>query len=209
MNRCWKCGQLFAALPDATGLPPVRRDPTPIAATPVGSSSVPNVTAPVSGVAAPTEESVEPAAPVTTVVAGPIRTGSPFAPGAVMTPVAAPKAVVGGVIAERHRPKPPPTGELIRDQVAVAGGIASIVLGVFSVSVAWMANPTAVIGSAVMAVLGLLMGMWGLHSKRRGWALFGMLLCVGAIAFASYSGAMLIYEARMVNSEAEGQIVEP
>ena len=28
VNRCWRCGQVFGALPDEGGLPPVRRPPT-------------------------------------------------------------------------------------------------------------------------------------------------------------------------------------
>ena len=127
-----------------------------------------------------------------------------------MAPVASTLAVGPGVaLAARYSPKTPPTRDLIRDQVAVAGGIAAIVLGGFGLAVAWMSNPAAVIGGALLAILGLFMGMWGLHSRRRGWALFGMLTCVAAIALASYSGAMLIYEARLAEDEAEGQIVNP
>jgi hypothetical protein len=127
-----------------------------------------------------------------------------------MAPVARNLTVGAGVaLAPKNRPKAPPTDDLIRDQVAVAGGIASIVLGVFGLCVSWMASPTAVIGGVLIAVLGLFMGMWGLHSRRRGWALFGMLICVAAIALASYSGAMLIYEARLAEEEAEGQVIDP
>lgn len=141
---------------------------------------------------------------------GGIRTGSPFAPDAVMAPVATHLTVGAGVaLAPKNRPKPPPTNDLIRDQVAIAGGIASIVLGGFALAVSWMSSPTAVIGGALIAVLGLLMGMWGLHSRRRGWALFGMLICVGAIALASFSGAMQIYESRLEEQEADVQIVDP
>jgi hypothetical protein len=67
-----------------------------------------------------------------------------------------------------------------------------------------MSSPTAVMGAALIAILGLIMGMWGLHSRRRGWALFGMLLCVAAISLASYSGAMLMYEAQLEAREMEG-----
>ena len=63
-----------------------------------------------------------------------------------------------------------------------------------------------IIGGALIAILGLGMGMWGLHSKRRGWALFGMLICVAAISLASYSGAMLIYELRQQAKEFEGML---
>lgn len=191
VNRCWKCGQTFATLPDAGGLPPVRTEPIPAAAPLVVMPQAMETPA-----AAPllADDAAAPLAP-----AEPrIRTGSPFSPGAAVTAVSQrPAAMI-------NRPKPPATQDLIRDHVAVAGAIGSLVLGGFGLAVSWMQNPTAVIGGAVIAVLGLGMGMWGLHSRRRGWALFGMLICVAAISLASYSGAMLIYEARQQAKEMEG-----
>jgi hypothetical protein len=213
VNRCWKCGQTFATLPDAAGLPPVRRETTqvPAAAPPARAAGegTAAAAAPVLPLE-PVQTAGNPAAVAAADAPGAIRTGSPFAPGAVMAPVAPSQTVGhGATLTTRNRPKAPPTSDLIRDQVAVAGAIAAIVLGAFGLSVSWMTNPTAIIGGALIAILGLVMGMWGLHSRRRGWALFGMLVCVAAIALASYSGAMLLYEARLEEREAEGQIVEP
>ena len=50
------------------------------------------------------------------------------------------------------------------------------------------------------------MGIWGLHSKCRGWALFGMLICVAAFSLASYSGAMILYQMHLDAKEMEGRI---
>ena len=202
VNRCWKCGQLFATLPDAGGLPPVRGEVPSLATSAMGaaaSGGTIDAAAPADAVptadADPTQAALPPS--------GGIRTGSPFIPGAMMASVPsqpAAKPLPG------NRPKPPPTQQLIRDHAAVAGAVGSLVLGIFGLSVAWMTDPTAVIGAALLALLGLVMGMWGLYSRRRGWALFGMLLCVGAISLASYSGAMLIYEAQLEAREMEGQL---
>lgn len=195
VNRCWKCGQKFATLPDAGGVPPVRSEPAPVPAATAASAQV-----------------VRAAHPLDTPIAAQhdaatgLRTGSPFAAGAVMTPIATVAATsVTAARPIRGRTPVPATDALIRDHVAVAGAIGSIVLGLFSLSVSWMYNPTAVIGGALLALLGLAMGMWGLYSRRRGWALFGMLVCVAAISLASYKGARLLYDARQEAKELEGQ----
>ncbi len=116
------------------------------------------------------------------------------------------QAALGAAAPMPNRPKRPATQELIRDQVAVAGAIGSLVMGGFAIAVSWMQNPTAVIGGALMAILGMGMGIWGLHSKRRGWALFGMLICVAAITLATYGGAMILYQIQQDAKELEGQI---
>lgn len=199
VNRCWKCGQKFATLPDPGGLPPVRTEPAPA----VAAVSA----APAAAIAAPLPvHPLDSSAPADAAAASaiPMRTGSPFAADAVMTPVtpaANPRPAGPG-----KRAPVPPTDDLVRDHVAVAGAIASIVLGAFSLSVSWMYNPTAVVGGALLALLGLAMGMWGLYSRRRGWALFGMLVCVAAISLASYQGAMLLFEAKQAAEETQGQM---
>jgi hypothetical protein len=205
VNRCWKCGQTFATLPETGGVPPVRREALPVAATPATAAPIVATTesGPSSAIAGGVEAPAPPRAGLISAAsaAGQIRTGSPFGPGATMTPVAGrPSAATASVT----RPKTPPTQALIRDHAAVAGAVGSLVLGVFGLGIAWMSSPTAVMGAALIAILGLIMGMWGLHSRRRGWALFGMLLCVAAISLASYSGAMLMYEAQLEAREMEG-----
>ena len=43
--------------------------------------------------------------------------------------------------------------------------------------------------AAVVALIGMVMGIWGLYSPKRGWALVGLLICCLAIGIASYTGA--------------------
>lgn len=200
VNRCWKCGQTFATLPDAGGLPPVRRD-VPVAAPlpAIAVAAVVETPSPMASADSPVAGSISQSGPT-------IRTGSPFAPGAAMVPMASASPTVSTTRSGNQRPNVPATQDLVRDHVAVAGAIGAVVLGVFGMSVAWMANPSAVIGGALLAIVGLALGMWGLNSRRRGWALFGMLLCVAAVSLASYTGAMLLYEAQMEARELEGQI---
>ena len=44
-----------------------------------------------------------------------------------------------------------------------------------------------------VALLGLILGIWGLYSSRRRWALAAMLLCCLAVGFSSYMGARQLY----------------
>ena len=196
VNRCWKCGQTFATLPDAGGLPPVRHEPAASTSVVIAERAPASLPASEAG-----DEPPVAAQPVDTIATPRIRTGSPFAAGSavkMVSPAVRPSLP--------NRPKPPATAQLIRDQVAVAGAIGSLVLGGFAVAVSWMQNPTAVIGGALIAVFGMAMGIWGLHSKRRGWALFGLLICVVAIALATYSGAMILYQMQLEAKELEGLI---
>ena len=208
VNRCWKCGQTFATLPDAGGLPPVRRDveaaPAPAVAA-VSPAHAEPATADPAGEETPVRAEAVELVPSPSASSGaPVRTGSPFSPGAAAALKMAGSAMVSP--AKAARPARPVTQDLIRDKVAVAGAIGSLVLGGFSLAVSWMQNPSAVIGGALLAAFGMAMGIWGLHSKRRGWALFGMLICVGAISLASYSGAMILYQLQLDAKEMEGRI---
>jgi hypothetical protein len=65
--------------------------------------------------------------------------------------------------------------------MAMGGTVTSIVLGVFAALIALIWPPAAAI-----AVLGLAMGIWGLSSPKRNWALVGMLLCCLAIGIGTY-----------------------
>ena len=72
--------------------------------------------------------------------------------------------------------------------MAMGGTVASLVLGVFAAILSAIWPPAALI-----AVLGLIMGIWGLSSPRRNWALVGMLLCCLAIGLGSFGVAKGIY----------------
>jgi hypothetical protein len=190
VNRCWKCGQVFAMLPDDGGLPPVRRDVPAVAA---------RVAAPAAEAVAPTGQDKSRAGEGTTAV----RTGSPFAAGAMMTAAAASDEAAG-----RRQQRVGAPQVRIGDDVAVAGAISSILMGIIALSIAWISNPVSVVGAIVLAMLGLALGVWGLFSRRRGWALFGMIVCVIAFSIASFTGAMLIYEAQREAEETAPALVE-
>jgi hypothetical protein len=68
--------------------------------------------------------------------------------------------------------------------MAMGGTVTSLVLGIFSAVLAIFWPP-----AAVVAVLGLAMGLWGLSSPRRNLALVGMLLCCLAIGIGAYGFA--------------------
>src|SRR5512134_2728894 len=84
VNRCWKCGQTFATLPDSGGLPPVRREPSPVTAPVVATAPVAPASLAVD--AAGIEEPVRAAAAdagaetMPTPTPARVRTGSPFSP---------------------------------------------------------------------------------------------------------------------------------
>jgi hypothetical protein len=102
----------------------------------------------------------------------------PAAPGAPIWPAAAARRATTAELIDARR----------AGQMAMGGTVASLVLGIFSVllSIVW---PLA----AVIAVLGLIMGIWGLYSPRRNLALVGMLLCCLAIGLGTFGMAKSIY----------------
>jgi hypothetical protein len=79
----------------------------------------------------------------------------------------------------------------VRRSASVGGAIAALVLGLMSL-----------IGSAVTplallpAALGVLMGLWGLYSSRRGTALFAIVLCCIALAISAFQGLVQAYRVR-------------
>jgi hypothetical protein len=42
--------------------------------------------------------------------------------------------------------------------------------------------------AAIVGLVGLLMGLWGIYSPRRGWALVGMLLCALSMGWGTFTG---------------------
>jgi hypothetical protein len=88
--------------------------------------------------------------------------------------------------------RPPTTAELIEARragmMAMGGTVASLVLGIFAAAVAFV-WPLA----ALIAILGLIMGIWGLQSPKRNLALIGMLLCCLSIGVGTYSAVRRVY----------------
>jgi hypothetical protein len=163
VNRCWKCGQMFALRPEIDGRPPVRTEPS--------SASEP---------------------PLEAIVLDSSNHGIPFVPPKVFASPAYAPAMIPIAMPRFVHPRRASTAELIdarrSSMMAMGGTVGSLVLGVFA-AVLSIAFPPA----AVIAVLGLAMGIWGLSSPRRNWALIGMLACCVAIGIGAYGGVKKLY----------------
>jgi hypothetical protein len=114
------------------------------------------------------------------------RVGSPFAVSDSDT------AAGAGTDSGRPRSYFPVTEAKYPRITASAGGaVAALVLGAMSLIFSfftWLAIFTALIG--------LVMGIWGLYSTRRGSAIIGVLLCCVALAFGGFNGIVSIYTIR-------------
>ncbi len=209
VNRCWKCGQQFTAQAETGGLPPVRYAPIELPSDVVMAEFAGGpVTATVPGedsAAASSPLSASSSVPAATNAAfqdpigNRVRSGSPFVRGAVMQPVttaAFPRNPLAPGISPRI---PGPPGH---DPLAVAGAITAILMGIFALGIAWIASWVAISAAVVIALIGFAMGIWGLYSKRRGWALFGILISCSAIGLATYTGTILVYELRREQQES-------
>jgi hypothetical protein len=90
------------------------------------------------------------------------------------------------------RPRPISTSERIdakrKSLMAMGGTVGSLVLAIFALAIAAFRFEAALI-----AALGLVMGIWGLYSPRRGLALVAMLLCWLGIGLGTYTGARQLY----------------
>jgi len=171
VNRCWKCGQTFALRPEIDGRPPVRPDVAaaadePLEAILIEEGSANQLSAPSPVAAAATAE----VGPISAVA---VAVGSPLAPRAAKLRAVSPVDLIDAQRASL---------------TAMGGTAAAFVLGVFALGVGLFG-----FWGVPVAVLGLVMGIWGLYSARRRWALAAMLLCCLAIGLSSYTGARLLY----------------
>ncbi len=126
-----------------------------------------------------------------------VPAGSPFGPAAAL-PAAAPRMAPSRVSS---------TAELIDARraglMAMGGTVTSLVLGLFSAILAAFWPP-----AAIVAVLGLVMGIWGLSSPRRNWALVGMLFCCLAIGLGTFGMARGVY-IRILQSRPIEEAISP
>ncbi len=124
-----------------------------------------------------------------------VSSGSPFAPTATL-PTAAPRMAQSRLSS---------TADMIDARraglMAMGGTVTSLVLGLFSAILSAFWPP-----AAIVAVLGLVMGIWGLSSPRRNWALVGMLLCCLAIGFGTFGMARRVYIRILQNRPIEEAI---
>jgi hypothetical protein len=199
VNRCWKCGQQFVARPTIDGLPPVRIE-TPAAAAVVSTAGSEPLEARVLDdlpSAALTETTVlvigdrPPAATQEAPPAGALPTAiavSESPPQSIFPPPPNPLSTPSPykpplTFPAMHRYVPP------RPNIAALGGAYSaLLLGIFALCLApfrWEA--------AIVAFVGLLAGIWGIYSPRRGWALVGMLLCALAMGWGTFTGVRALW----------------
>lgn len=166
VNRCWRCGQIFALRPEIDGRPPVRVE--------MQAASQPPLEAVV------LNEAAASAAPIAPIVAATVVAGSP------------PPSPAPYVSPQVTRHTKPSTAQLVDARrvslMAMGGTVASLVLGLFALALA-----LARFEAALIALLGLFMGIWGLYSPRRNWALIAMLICCLGIGLGSYTGARQLY----------------
>ena len=193
VNRCWKCGQAFSAQPTVDGLPPVRSQ-TPAAALvgaavaqeeaiearvldddlagPLAETTVLTVYETAEATAADPESA--PPMSIFPLPPNPLATPSPYSPSLY-------PAQLSSSVSRRHVPPRP-------NIAALGGAYGALLLGIFALVLApfrWEA--------AIVAFVGLLAGIWGIYSPRRGWAVIGMLLCAVAMGWGTYTGMRALW----------------
>jgi hypothetical protein len=187
VNRCWKCGRQFVARPTVEGLPPVRVEPAALAAAAATSSSATTTAAPTAPSSAePLEarvldDSAGDVAAATLSPPRPLEVSTVPPPPSIFQPPAHPLATPLPTPAPRRMPQRP-------NFAAQGGAYGAIVLGVFALVLApfrWE--------GAIVALVGLVMGIWGVYSPRRSWALVGMLLCTVALGWGTFTGVRQLY----------------
>jgi hypothetical protein len=196
VNRCWKCGlDLRAATQPHT--PPTSMnaaEPLIVAelapertAAETEQASAPEQVSTQSTMPAPKSYAPAPGQIVGYTPEGiTIRKGSPFAAGSLLLPPQ--PAPQYGAAAKKKKPP-----GLQQAYASGGGAVAAMVLGIFGVIIAPFRFEGAIVGT-----LGLVMGIWGLYSPRRGWALFGLILCCLAIGLGMYTGALWLF--RSINN---------
>jgi hypothetical protein len=182
VNRCWKCGTDLRAQ-SRPGLQPVSAtaqeplivaelaDEASLAAVGAPTLVPPPVTTPPASPAEPPYLEFGPNGSL-------LRRGSPFASGSMLIP-------------PRKFENPAAKRNPNRQQAYASSGgaVAGMVLGIFSLIIA----PFSIQG-AVVGALGMGMGVWGLYSTRRGWALAGLILCSLAIGVGVLTGVRWLFQ---------------
>jgi len=186
VNRCWKCGQIFARRPEMDGLPPVRMERPPAAGEPLEAIILDD----------DADGRGEQAAAAPVAVAAPPAGGFPLPPPMAPTVQFIPKPIA----------PPPSTSQMIEARrhslMAMGGTVGALAVGVFALILAPFRFEAAIVG-----LIGLGLGLWGLHSPKRNWALVGLLLCCLAIGLGAYRGANDLYV--FIKSQQPVEIEEP
>jgi hypothetical protein len=178
VNRCWKCGQQFAARPTIDGLPPVRPAYEAVAVELSHEALEARVLEDEASVAAAELQFQSGVATLSATPAAPASAVASLPPHPLATPRPVPAAPV-----PQFRPvyQPP-------NYAAQGGAYAALTLGLCGLALSFWRWEAAVI-----AFVGLLAGLWGIYSPRRNLALVGMLLCALAMGLGIYRGVSDLY----------------
>ena len=85
-------------------------------------------------------------------------------------------SLVTAPTAQLKQVSPPPLAASLDNIAANGGAVGALVLGIWSFFGAFITN-----WSIINGILGVLLGLWGLTSRRRKMALIGILLCLISI----------------------------
>ena len=208
VNRCWKCGAEFNTQLSSQQVPPIRRTPVELTARltdsmATASSETPGV---VADVTAATEDAVDhpknvpfastethPAVPGTW--QGRYRVGSPFATTTVQSKAAKESTlpretrhILDGSAGRAQYPS----------NIAASGAaIAAMILGILSQAgillLLWgvLLHP---IGTLLTALLGIILGIWGIYSPKSRIAIWGLLFCCLALAVGGFFAVVDVYQ---------------
>ena len=195
VNRCWKCGKQFIARPTVEGLPPVRMEAHEASAEPLEAVVLEDLPAG-DEIGSPPIANLEAAIATSTATTTDVSTPRRAAPTALGPPPSlAPSRPAPQTTFSYRSPAlnrlPPPRPNL----AALGGAVASLIVGAFGVVLAPFRYEAAIIG-----LIGLMMGVWGVYSPRRGVALLGMLLCCIAIGLGTFTGIRSVYNQMLRNS---------
>ena len=166
VNRCWRCGHELVSRAGSAELPPLRRAPISDLLDGALAAEVIDVLE-----NSESDQAIEPEQRWS-------RRGSPFAkPGSDSS---LPDINVDTV---------PRLPEYPRNAGAIGGTVVAIGLGVIGFGLAFVFP----VGALIVSLLGLVMGIWGVYSKRRSAAIVGLLICCVAFATAGFNGAVELY----------------
>jgi hypothetical protein len=205
VNRCWRCGRTFVAEHNPDNLPPIRRRPIPLE---LVNKSLEELAAAAATAERTTSDSArQEAEGATGVLVAELVEGAAVAAGGSVASVAVespppeatrpPAPVASQPVVVQPAPAagtpyyaPPPTPIYPSSAGATGGAIASVVLGVMALAALKLITP----GALVISILGVGMGVWGLHSDRRAVAVLGLLLNCVAMAISGFLSAVELYE---------------
>ena len=187
VNRCWRCGHEFVSPTGSSELPPVRPGanlPATSSAPPDDAEGTPHAEG------TPRAEDTPLSQPPTTPTPprGYDRVGSPFA-----------AAGDAAYTVPRMATRVPDAVEMPvypRHAAATGGAIAAFVLGILSVLgvlllvSGWFLTAIGVLSTSI---LGIGLGIWGTYSKRRGYAIAGLLLCCLTLSISGFYCTQELY----------------